>query len=71
MTDRTPHPLDTMMAINPLIAFWSMPYLMTCEMMTAWLRTTSRGDTHQRNPDKGQIPVPPVLQDSKDKELFA
>jgi len=71
MTDRKPPLIETMIAINPFLAFWSMPYIMTYEMVTACLRSTARKDAKSRNDDPGQVPVPPSLQDTSDRELFA
>jgi|GEM_PF-2747350 len=57
--------------LNPFLVIWSMPFIMTQAWVAACLCTTSRKDVLERNTDKGQIPVPPILQDSNDHELFA
>jgi hypothetical protein len=50
---------------------WAMPWLIAQSWMTAWLSAGARKDAVARNSDPGQIPVPPVHQDSHDREIFA
>lgn len=71
MPDTHADPFQAVMAANPFLAFWSLPYVIGCAWMASCLSATARTDARRRNRDAGQIPVPPVLQDSKDRELFA
>jgi hypothetical protein len=49
-----------------------MPWIMGQAWLAACLSTTTRSDEKARNPKgEGQLPVPVVLQDTKDKQLFA
>lgn len=69
---KTPaNPFASMMAVNPFFVFWSIPWLIMEASMQSCLTATVRPDARRRNREPGQIPVPPVLQDSKDKDLFA
>ena len=71
MHEKTDTSRQNMWAANPLIAFWSIPYVMAHTWMKLCLGMGARPDAVERNSDHGQIPVPPNLQDSKDKDLFA
>ncbi len=65
------NPISSLMEINPVMAFWSLPYIWAYTAMTSWLGAAARTDAVERNQDEGQIPVPPSHQDDFDKELFA
>lgn len=71
MRETSPNPLQAIFAANPFLVFWSLPYVMGQAWMAAWLSAGVRKDAVERNQDPGQIPIPPELQDSQDKELFA
>lgn len=62
---------ENALAANPLLMMWSMPWLIAHSWMAAWISAGTRKDAVERNSDPGQIPVPPVHQDSHDKEIFA
>ena len=64
-------PIYALIEINPFFAFWLVPAMITQAIMIAAFTRTARRDAVERNPDPGQIPIPPNLQDSKDSELFA
>ena len=71
MNEPTPDPFQALIAANPFLALWSLPCMIAGVWMTSCISATARTDARRRNRDPGQIPVPPVLQDSKDKDLFA
>lgn len=71
MTNRENSPVPSAVAPNPFLTLWAMPLMMTHAWMSMMLCMTKRHDAVSRNGEKGQIPVPPNLQDSKDRELFA
>jgi hypothetical protein len=59
-------------AINPVLAFWTLPLVMAQGWWSMVLGLSARTDQKDRTP-KGtkQLPVPVVHQDDKDRELFA
>ncbi|MET0238716.1 MAG: hypothetical protein ABW184_02360 [Sphingobium sp.] len=61
-----------LLTANPFLAFWMMPFVLTQAWMTACLGERAPDETRDRNlPDSDQLPVPPVIQDSKDEAIFA
>lgn len=67
-----PNPVADPAAFHPLLTLWAMPWIMGQAWLAACLSTTTRSDEKARNPKgEGQLPVPVVLQDTKDKQLFA
>jgi len=58
--------------INPMLALWTLPWAMGCAWTGAMFGMAARSDATERNERQtGQLPVPPNLQDTKDRTLFA
>lgn len=58
--------------IHPVFALWMMPWALGCAWTSALLGANCRNDAIERNPPgTSQLPVPPNIQDSKDREIFA
>lgn len=61
-----------LMRINPFVSLWAFPILMTEAWIEHCMSVTRRTDDKERNPrGHDQLPVPAVLQDSMDHDLFA
>ena len=71
MKDIVYDPVPPILAFNPFLVMWTIPFMIGHAFMTSWISASARRDAKSRNTDAGQIPVPPNLQDSSDKELFA
>lgn len=65
-------PVAELWRLNPFLTPWALPLLMSEAWLAACLSAHRRTDDKERNPrGHDQLPVPAVLQDSKDHDLFA